>query len=159
MCKLQWTKNEVFSLRISSVNVTKSAGNCGVVTFTVEILNGKLQFFTVLGVYKLKLCKELDGLMYKRKPQRVLLQNIIAKSQKSVSQVCVIYLVQTKFLYSEINLFQISITLYVHIFFDNKFSKEQVQDSFFAIICFAIFQNTMQWNWDWQCLKNGNEHW
>ena len=55
-------------------------------------------FFVVLGVYKLKLCKELGGLMYKRKPQKILLQNIIAKSQKSVSQVCVIYLAQTKFL-------------------------------------------------------------
>ena len=31
-------------LRISSVNVTKSAGNCGFSTFTEEILNGKLQF-------------------------------------------------------------------------------------------------------------------
>ena len=33
-----------FPLRISSVNVTKSAGNCGLVTFTEEILNGKLHF-------------------------------------------------------------------------------------------------------------------
>ena len=31
-----------FPLRISSVNVTKSAGNCILATFTEEILNGKL---------------------------------------------------------------------------------------------------------------------
>ena len=33
-----------FLLRISLVNVTKSAENCGLVTFTEEILNGKLHF-------------------------------------------------------------------------------------------------------------------
>ena len=33
-----------FPLRISSVNVTKSAENCGLVTLTEEILNGKLHF-------------------------------------------------------------------------------------------------------------------
>ena len=66
--------------------------------------------FAVLGACKLKFCKELDDLVYKRKPQKLLLQNNIVKSQNSVSQVCVIYLLQTKFLYSEINLFQISIT-------------------------------------------------
>ena len=38
------TKNESFPLRIYSVNVTKSARNCGLVTFTEEILNGKLHF-------------------------------------------------------------------------------------------------------------------
>ena len=32
-------------LRIFSVNVTKSAGNCDLVTFTEETLNGKLLFF------------------------------------------------------------------------------------------------------------------
>ena len=31
-------------LRISSINVTKSAGNCGFGHFTEGILNGKLQF-------------------------------------------------------------------------------------------------------------------
>ena len=40
-------KNWSFSLRISSVNVTKSAGNCGLVTFTEEILNEKLHFCPV----------------------------------------------------------------------------------------------------------------
>ena len=35
-----------FPLRISSVNVTKSSGNCGY-TFTEEILNGKLAKFLV----------------------------------------------------------------------------------------------------------------
>ena len=33
-----------FPLKISSVNVTKSAGTADLVTFTEEILNGKLQF-------------------------------------------------------------------------------------------------------------------
>ena len=33
-----------FPLRISSINVTKSAGNCGFSQFTEEILNGKLHF-------------------------------------------------------------------------------------------------------------------
>ena len=33
-----------FPLSISSLNVTKSAGNCDLVTFTEEILNGKLHF-------------------------------------------------------------------------------------------------------------------
>ena len=37
---LHCTKNEVFPLRISSINVTKSA----VVTFTEEIRKGKLHF-------------------------------------------------------------------------------------------------------------------
>ena len=67
-------------------------------------------FFAVLGEHKLKFCKKLDDLMYKRKLHKILFQNNMAKSQKSLSQVCVIYLSQTKFLYSEINLFQISVT-------------------------------------------------
>ena len=37
-------KNRSFPLRISSVNVTKSAGTADLVTFTEEILNGKLDF-------------------------------------------------------------------------------------------------------------------
>ena len=37
-------KNWSFLLGISSVNVAKSPGNCGLVTFTEEILNGKLHF-------------------------------------------------------------------------------------------------------------------
>ena len=37
--KMQFSANPQ---RISSVNVTKSAGNCGLVTFTEAILNGKL---------------------------------------------------------------------------------------------------------------------
>ena len=40
--KLQ--KKKSFPLGISSVNMTKSAGNCGLVTFAEEILNGKLHF-------------------------------------------------------------------------------------------------------------------
>ena len=38
------TQKWSFLLRISSVNVTKSAGNCDLVTFTEDILNGKLHF-------------------------------------------------------------------------------------------------------------------
>ena len=41
-------KNLSFSLRISSVNVTKFAGNCDLVTFTEEILNGKLHFLFLI---------------------------------------------------------------------------------------------------------------
>ena len=37
-------KNWSFPLRIFSVNVTKSVENCCLVTFTEEILNGKLHF-------------------------------------------------------------------------------------------------------------------
>ena len=37
--------------RISSVNVTKSAGNCRLVTFTKEFLNRRLHFFVVLLVW------------------------------------------------------------------------------------------------------------
>ena len=37
-------KKSSFSLRISPVNVTKSAGKSDLVTFTGEILNGKLHF-------------------------------------------------------------------------------------------------------------------
>ena len=37
-----------FPLRISSVNVTKSAGHADLVTFTEEILNGKLNFLCSL---------------------------------------------------------------------------------------------------------------
>ena len=33
-----------FPLRISSINLTKSAGNCDLVTFTEEILHGKFHF-------------------------------------------------------------------------------------------------------------------
>ena len=44
------SKNDVWPLTISSVNVTKSAGNCGFgqiywVTFTKELFNGKLHAF------------------------------------------------------------------------------------------------------------------
>ena len=44
------SKNDVWPLTISSVNVTKSAGNCGFgqiywVTFTKELFNGKLSFW------------------------------------------------------------------------------------------------------------------
>ena len=38
------TKKWSFPLRILSVNVTKSAVSCGLVTVTEEILNGKLHF-------------------------------------------------------------------------------------------------------------------
>ena len=41
-------KMKFFSLRISSINVTKSAGNWSQVTFTEEILIGKLHFFYVM---------------------------------------------------------------------------------------------------------------
>ena len=37
-------KERSFSLRISSANVTKSAGNFGLVTFIEEMFNGKLHF-------------------------------------------------------------------------------------------------------------------
>ena len=37
-----------FPLRVSSVNVTKSAGNCGSVRFTEEIFNWKLHFFNAV---------------------------------------------------------------------------------------------------------------
>ena len=41
-----WT----FPLRIYSVNVTKSAGNCGLITFTEESWNGKVYFLcSVIG--------------------------------------------------------------------------------------------------------------
>ena len=55
-----------FPLSISSENVTKSAGNCWFVTFTEEILNGKLHFlcsvencdeFLLLEIWTLKLLK------------------------------------------------------------------------------------------------------
>ena len=39
------THKKSFPLRISSVNVTKSAGNWGLVAFTEEIHNGRLHFF------------------------------------------------------------------------------------------------------------------
>ena len=43
--QLKYTAQKMnFLLRISSVNVITSAGNCGLVTFTEEILNGKLHF-------------------------------------------------------------------------------------------------------------------
>ena len=38
------TKIGSFPLRISSLNMTKSTGNCGLGQFTEEILNGKLHF-------------------------------------------------------------------------------------------------------------------
>ena len=44
MTCLSLHKKWSFLLSISSVNVTKYAGNCGLVTFTEEILNGKLHF-------------------------------------------------------------------------------------------------------------------
>ena len=37
-------KKRSFPLRIFSVNATKSTGNANLVTFTEEILNGKLHF-------------------------------------------------------------------------------------------------------------------
>ena len=41
-----------FPLRISSVNVTKTTGNCGFgITFTEEILNGKLQFLCSVNLW------------------------------------------------------------------------------------------------------------
>ena len=46
----QWRalhKKWSFSLRNSSINVTKSAGYCGLVTFTDEILHRKLHFFVL----------------------------------------------------------------------------------------------------------------
>ena len=38
------TKKKSFLLKISSVNVTKSSVSCDLVTFTEDILNGKLHF-------------------------------------------------------------------------------------------------------------------
>ena len=43
-------KNDV-PLRISSINVTKSVGNVGFVTFTEEILNGKFHFLCSDGYF------------------------------------------------------------------------------------------------------------
>ena len=40
----KWIKDFFLPLRISSVNVTKSSGNCGLVILTQEILNGKFHF-------------------------------------------------------------------------------------------------------------------
>ena len=45
------TKNEVFPLRISLVNVTKSAVSADLVTFTEDILNSKLHFFVQCKVF------------------------------------------------------------------------------------------------------------
>ena len=42
--KVSLQKKWSFLLKISSVNVTKSAGNCGLVTFADKILNGELHF-------------------------------------------------------------------------------------------------------------------
>ena len=61
-------KKRSFPLRISSVNVTKFAVSCGFVTFTEEILTGKLHFCcsvikiseTLLGPYQTSLI-ELFG--------------------------------------------------------------------------------------------------
>ena len=44
------TKNEIFVLRISSVNVTKSAVSCGFGHISGEIFNGKLYFCAVLSL-------------------------------------------------------------------------------------------------------------
>ena len=33
-----------FSIKVSSVNVNESSGNCDLVTFTEEVLNGKHHF-------------------------------------------------------------------------------------------------------------------
>ena len=49
-----------FPLRISSVNMTKSTGNCGLVTFTEEILNGKLHFLCSVGSSTPLTYRELD---------------------------------------------------------------------------------------------------
>ena len=43
-------KKQSFPLRISSVNLTKSAGNCGFDHIYEEILNGKLQFLCSEGI-------------------------------------------------------------------------------------------------------------
>ena len=52
------TKNESFSLRISSVNVIRSA-NYGLVTFTEEILNEKLHFLCSDRLQNLKILIEI----------------------------------------------------------------------------------------------------
>ena len=43
-----------FPLGVSSVNVTKSAVSCDLVTFTAEIFNGKLHFFVQCTLNKCK---------------------------------------------------------------------------------------------------------
>ena len=43
-------KKQSFPLRISSVNLTKSAGNCGFDRINEEILNEKLQFLFSGGI-------------------------------------------------------------------------------------------------------------
>ena len=54
-----------FPLKISSVNVTKSAGNCGLVTVAEEIFNGKLHFLCC-GIQHINL---RSGNLLKRRPQ------------------------------------------------------------------------------------------
>ena len=53
-------KKRNFTLRISSVNLTKSIGSCGLpnlqvpadlVTFTVEVLDGKLHFLCIVSSF------------------------------------------------------------------------------------------------------------
>ena len=53
-----YTKKWTFPLRISSVNVTKSAGNYDLVIFTKEILNGKLHFLSSVIYNFHTLCKK-----------------------------------------------------------------------------------------------------
>ena len=55
-CEIHCTKNKVFPLRISSVNVTKFAD---LVTITEEILNGKLHFLCSDSYLLLKLSQLL----------------------------------------------------------------------------------------------------
>ena len=50
-------KKWIFPLRISSVNVTKSAVNWGMATFTEEIFNGKLHFLCAASCRFLKLIR------------------------------------------------------------------------------------------------------
>ena len=51
---LELHKNGSFSLKISSINVTKSAGNCVFSTFTEQILYGKLHLLCSMDTWDSK---------------------------------------------------------------------------------------------------------
>ena len=74
-----------FQLRISSVNVTESGGICDLVTFTEEILNGKLYFLAVLKnrgrvIVKFKCRKQIKNVLFT--------QNVFEKEKKTCKRAC-----------------------------------------------------------------------
>ena len=74
-----------FPLRISSVNVTKSAVSCYLVTFTVELLNGKFDFcFLCSGcIYcyylMIKLLLKRETCNNKKAPATIVLKLLVVK--------------------------------------------------------------------------------